>query len=458
MRNVVRASTPQPIKESLDACWKEGVVAQVMLSIFDYYLIPYGLFLGASTAQAGLLVAVPNLLSSISQFFAVRAVRLSGTRRNVVVFGTGLQAVLLIPVALLPFLSVPGKIYILVALISIFRLLGSLIGPAWGSLVSDYLPGGQRGQYFGWRSRMVGIAGMIGIGFWGAVLYMVRQVAPNLAFVVLFSSAVIFRFMSFYFVQRMVDVPVEHHPSADFTFWMFIKRFRESNFVKFILYVTSVTFAIQLAAPYFSVHMLKNLHFNYLSYMSVHLASVVAGLVTFPLWGRNIDIAGSVRTLKSTGIAIPLIPLLWMVARTPLELVLVEMFSGFIISGFGLATSNFIYDAVSPPKRVRCLGYYNLINGAAIFLGATLGGYLAERLPPLLGYPLVTLFLLSAIMRFLADFFLSRHFGEVRETAQKVSSTQLYLSVVGIRPLVGENTEPDVYPPLRPPREKYSKT
>jgi MFS family permease len=145
-----------------------------------------------------------------------------------------------------------------------------------------------------------------------------------------------------------------------------------------------------------------------------------------------------------------------MFARNPFELILIEIFSGFVMSGFGLATSNFIYDAVSAPKRVRCLAYYNLINGAAIFAGASLGGYLAERLPPLLGYRIVTLFLLSGIVRLFADLFLSRHFTEVRESAKKVSSMQLFQSVLGMRPLTGENTEMDVYPDIRPPREKRS--
>jgi MFS family permease len=458
LKNVISASLPDHIKRSLDASWKEGVVAQVMISIFDYYLIPYALFLGATNQQVGLLVAIPNLMSSLTQFIAVRGVEIAGTRRKVLIYGIGVQAVLLIPVVLLAVIPLPVKITILIVLITFYRVLGSFIGPAWGSLVSDYLPEGQRGQYFGWRQRMVSIAGIVGVSFWGSLLYLLKFVSQGFGFLVLFAAAVLFRFISFYFVHKMSDVPVHSEPGSDFTFWMFIRRFRESNFVKFILYASSITFAIQLAAPYFSVHMLKNLHFNYLSYMAVNLASVVAGIVAYPLWGRNADIIGNAKVLKSTSFMIPVIPIMWMFATNVYELVLIEMFSGFVFSGFSLAASNFIYDAVSPAKRVRCLGYYNVINGAAIFLGATLGGYLSDKLPPIFGYPIITLFLLSGICRLLADFILSPHFKEVRATTKPASSTQLYLSVVGIRPLVGENTEPEVYPDLRPEREKHEET
>jgi MFS family permease len=47
-----------------------------------------------------------------------------------------------------------------VELLLIFLILaavcGGLAGPAWGSLMSDYVPAKKRGRYFGWRSRTVG--------------------------------------------------------------------------------------------------------------------------------------------------------------------------------------------------------------------------------------------------------------------------------------------------------------
>src|SRR5690242_13626621 len=70
------------IKQSLDACYKEGIASALMMTILDYYLVPFFLFLKATTPQIGFLTAVPPLLSSFSQFFAVQAVRLAKTRRR----------------------------------------------------------------------------------------------------------------------------------------------------------------------------------------------------------------------------------------------------------------------------------------------------------------------------------------------------------------------------------------
>ncbi len=461
MRNVVRKTVPPRIRDSLRYSWKEGVAAQVSISAFDYFLIPYALFLGATTQQIGLLAAVPNFASSLSLLFAVRAVDIAGTRHNLLSYGSALQAVLLIPVIFLPFLSLSTetKMIIIILLVSIFRVLGSLIGPAWGSLMSEYLPEGQRVQYLGWRSRMVAISGIASTAFWGTLLYFIKHVSQAAGFAAIFAGVVLTRFVSFYLMSRMTDLPLKkNHTAPPFTFGNFKERLKVSNFAKFVYFVTTMTFATQLAAPYFSVYMLKDLHFDYLSYTAVQLASVVASLVAFPLWGRNADIVGNARVLKSTAFIIPFLPILWMFTANPVALVIIELFSGFIWSGFGLCTSNFIYDAVPPERRVRYLGYFNLINGGAAFAGASIGGFLAAKLPPIFGFPLITLFLLSALLRFGASLFLSHKFQEVRVSAKKISSTELYFSVIGIKPLVGENLEPEVYPPIRPPREDFHKS
>ena len=74
-------------------------------------------------------------------------------------------------------------------LVSTFRVLGSLIGPAWGSLMSEYLPEGQRVQYLGWRSRMVALSGIISTAFWGTLLYFIEQMSQATGFVAIFAGS-----------------------------------------------------------------------------------------------------------------------------------------------------------------------------------------------------------------------------------------------------------------------------
>jgi MFS family permease len=435
-------SQASQVQVSLRACVREGVAAQVMIGIFDYYLVPLALLFSASTAQIGLLIALPQLLAAFSQIFAVKSVHFVGSRKGLLTIGVGLQAAFLLPIPFLAVLHLPHRLELLLIFVSIFRVLGSLMGPAWGSIVSDYLPENKRGKFFGRRAQIISISGVIAMSFWGVFLSMMNKVSPGWGLFFVFLSAALCRFLSYYYMKQLVELP--HESTAEdekFTFWMFIKRMRVSNFVRFILFISAITFATQLCAGYFSVYMLKELHFGYFHYMAVNLASVIAGLLSFPMWGRHADLIGNARILKLTSLLIPFIPILWMFYNTPWALVGVEMISGFIWGGFNLCATNFIYDAVTPSKRVQCLCYFNLINGGALFGGAALGGLLATWLPPINGSSLITLFLISGGMRMLAYLALAHAFKEVRPSYHNVRSSQLFMSVLGVRPLVGRNIE-----------------
>ncbi|OQA56335.1 MAG: Major Facilitator Superfamily protein [Candidatus Omnitrophica bacterium ADurb.Bin277] len=427
--------------KSLNLSWKEGIPASAMQSMVDEYLIPLGLFLGATPWEIGLLVAIPNLFGSCAQFFAVRIVKVLGSRLRCLATGAVLQVAFLVPIACLAPIGMPKRISLLIFFITMFRIIGGLIGTIWGSLTSDYLRPEERGFYFGWRSRITGLAGVFGIILGGVLLFSFREISPALGFFILFALAAAARTVSAWLMAQMEDIPQGKNPGDEFTFLMFLRRFRESNFVKFVLYVASITFTTNLAAPFFSVYMLRDLQFNYLVFMFVHLGAVAAGLFSFPVWGKHADAIGNARILKLTSFLIPVIPILWMFSSNLVYLFTIEIFAGFVWGGFNLCSLNFIYDAVSPGKRIRCIGYFTFINGVAMFLGALLGGYLVERIPPIQGSRILSIFLVSGILRFASHFILSKHFHEVRETGQKVSSAELFFSVVGIRPVLGQGRD-----------------
>ena len=428
-----------PFRKSLDISWKEGIPASIMQSLTDDYSIPLALFLGATPVEIGLLVAVPSLVSSVIQLWATKAVDLAGSRLRFLVRSTAGQALCLLPIAFLPFLTVAWRITAFIVFVTLFRVFGSLISTVWGSLTSDYLPAEERGLYFGWRSRVIGIAGILGTIWGGVLLFNYRGALQATGFMILVGVAALARFLSSAVMARMQDLPAVKKSGDHFTFFMFLRRFRQSNFVKFVFYVASIMFATNLAAPFFTVYMLSNLHFNYLLFMIIRFASVVAGLISFPIWGRHADAAGNAKVLKLTSFLIPAIPLLWMISPFPAYLVCVEIFSGFVWGGFNLCALNFIYDAVSSGKRIRCLSYFAFINGIAIFLGASAGGFLVERVPPFHGSAILTVFLISGALRFLSHFILSRKFREVRITTQKISSLELFFSVTGIRQFWARN-------------------
>jgi MFS family permease len=161
--------------------------------------------------------------------------------------------------------------------------------------------------------------------------------------------------------------------------------------------------------------------------MGIQVCSSFASLVALPLWGRHADLVGNVRVLRLSSFLAALIPAFWLVSHDPAYLMLVQIWGGFAWSGVTLSAANFIYDAVTPQKRVRCIAYFNVINGAALFFGSAL-------------YGLLSLFVVSCFCRVGFYLLLSRSFREVRPT-KKASTRELLFSVVGIRPLIGRSQE-----------------
>jgi MFS family permease len=439
MEKIFAQLKKNPFLKSLQVSWKEGIPASVMQSLTDDYSIPLALFLGATPFEIGLLVAVPTLVSSILQLWTSKAVELTGSRLRCLVSSAAGQAICLLPIAFLPLLTGSWRIGMFIIFVTFFRTFGSLISTVWGSLTSDYLPAEERGRYFGWRSMIVGIAGILGTVWGGLLLFSYRGTLQAIGFVILVAVAALARFLSAGLMARMQDLPAVEKPEDHFTLFMFLRSFRRSNFVKFVFYVASIMFATTLAAPFFSVYMLHGIHFNYLLFMAIRFASVVASLISFPIWGKHADAVGNAKILKLTSFLIPVIPLLWTVSPLPSYLICVEIFSGFVWGGFNLCALNFIYEAVSSGKRIRCLSYFAVINGIAIFLGASAGGFLVERVPSFHGSAILTVFLISGALRFLSHFILSKKFSEVRLAAPKISSLELFFSVTGIRQLGGRN-------------------
>ena len=66
----------------------------------------------------------------------------------------------------------------------------------------------------------------------GLVLYSFGEISYSAGFCLLFGSAALARFASGYFISRMDEPPHRSDPASDFTFLMFIARFRQSNFLK----------------------------------------------------------------------------------------------------------------------------------------------------------------------------------------------------------------------------------
>ena len=245
-------------------------------------------------------------------------------------------------------------------------------------------------------------------------------------FMILFTLAMTARIISRYFIKKQYEPKLELKKGYYFSFLQFIKKASNNNFGKFAIYRSLMWFAASIAAPFFAVYMLKNLQFNYTTYMIVILSPTLFSLLMIKVWGKFADKYGNYTVLKITGILVPLYPILWLISESPIFLILgPQLIGGIVFGGFNLAAANFIFDSVTPQKRGLAVSYFNLLNGIGIFLGATTGALLIKYLQINFMDIILFIFLISAFARMIVSLIMLPKFKEIRETKPFDSSKAL---------------------------------
>jgi len=427
-------------EKSLKASFQDGIFASIALGVTANYITPFMLFIGANNFQIGLLASIPQLFTSIIQLTTTEIAKIIKSRLKTIYIFVFLQALTFFLISLVFFIPINLQIAMGIFLITLNSIFGSMTQPVWMSLMSDTVDSDKYGKYFAWRGKILGFIVFISGLIAGSYLFIVHN--KIVGFISLFLLAGICRIISGIYVSKMDDLPVRNIDNTNnnfgekFSYIQFIRRFKESNFVKFVLFISLFNFATFLAAPFFAVYMLDELKFKYSTYTIIVSSGCLGGLLFLPLWGNFTDKYGNVKIIKTSAIFIVIMPLLWLFSKNPVYLTIVNFFGGYIWSGYNLATVNFIFDAVSSEKRTRCVSYFNFTNGFFIFLGSFIGGWLAKNLPGLiLNSSLLTLVFISAVMRFFVNIFMLKSFNEVKKV-EKIEDRELLYAIFGLKPML----------------------
>jgi len=406
--------TEDDVKKSLKYSIYDGAAFAVMDGLTSSFLTPFAVALNASVNFIAALTYVPQLIGAFMQLFAAKVVEIIKDRRKILVVGSLIHAVLWIPLLLIPY-ATPKQKFLLIVYVTLQNIIAQLMNPVWNSLMGDIVPMYERGRFFGLRNRVVGATSFIAALAAGFILNYFSPKNPFLGFTILFVIAFIARFISAAFRSMMYNPPPDLVHAEKFSLLDFVKRMEKTNYGHFVIYIVLFKFAVNIASPFFAVYMLIDLGFTYLQFTAIIASELIASFVAFGIWGRLIDEKGTKFVLYVTGMMTPIVPLLWLFSRNFYYLTIIEIFSGIAWAGFNLSSSNFIFDAVKPENRVRCIAYYKFFEGIAVFVGALLGGFLINKIPAWIfisSIPFV--FLISGILRLLVSLLLLPTLKEAR--------------------------------------------
>lgn len=398
----------------------DGVFAHIFANLTGSMFLPaFALILGASTLHIGILAAAP-FFATLAQFFGAFLVEKYHRRKRTTVIFAFLSRAIWIFVILSSLLLAKENPATLLLLLILFvishHILASITGVAWLSWMAALVPEEIRGRFFGMRNSILGAFNIVFTILAGRFLdWYTRaepRVSPTGGFELLFGFAVLCGMTSVVFLIRKPR-PLEQVYALKLNLKkLYATPLKHRAFRKFAWFAAYWSLAIKIAAPFFIVYMLQELHFDYTFIALLVVSSAFADMAGMWIWGQFSDRLGNKPVLMISSIFISIIPLLWFFSRADLPyihllIILLHLISGFFWAGFNLCSVNLVFAMAPKERNTGFFAWWAAFNGLASGLGAILGGVLAKFLPDLLSsfdlfsaFEFKAIFLLSALLRF----------------------------------------------------------
>jgi len=427
-----KKSVAKKIEEAKRVSIREGGFYSITSNMGAAYFTPFALLLRATATQIGILNAIMHLIPSLLQLQTSRLIE-KYSRKKIVLRSIAFQTMLWIPmilVGVLFYFGVPYMVPLLILLVGMYFGFNGVAHIAWFSWMGSLVGKHERGKYFSRRNRVIYTVSIIAIISGALILEFFKRkgiIQGNellytlIGFSVLFFIAFLARSWTVHLFRKQYDPKISVRKKDYFSFRDFLKSISKTAVGRFALFRGFMSIALGIASPFYAVYMLRDLGFSYVWFVAIVVSTMLFNILFLPLQGKISDKFGNIRLMRICAHLFFLIPLFWYLSSfiqndLAVKLFLIfapSMISGFTVSGYMLATENYLLDAVKPRKRSYATTYVNLIVGFSIFIGALIGSGIAWLELEFMN-PILLIFLVSAVLRFLVGFLGISHLSEVR--------------------------------------------
>jgi MFS family permease len=385
----VTAIEQQQLDDSLRWIMRNGVGIQIMETLaVGAFLTAFALQLGANNLFIGLLAAVPHL-SQLAQLPGVWLVDKSRERRKIYLRAGMVARPMMLVIALVAFLpDGPIALGVLLLAFTLRYVAGAILAVAWNSWMRDLVPDSQMGKVFGNRQQLMIIIGalvsLVAAGF--VDLWKVYAPYPaTFGYSIMYALSFLFGAYAVWCARHIVE-PKLVPPEDDLHLLdRLMAPLADRNFKRLLKFMASWSFAVNLAAPFFAVMMLKGMGMSLTWVVFLSTLSQVAGFLTVRVWGTAADRITNKAVLAFCGplfIAcifawtfVPYDPGHW--ATIPL-LAAIHVFTGIASAGVSLAGGNITLKLAPKGDATAYLASSSVVNAAAAGIAAVLGGLTAD--------------------------------------------------------------------------------
>ena len=365
----------------------DGVASQTM-GVFTTgaFLVAFALHLGASNVTIGLIAAIQPF-SQIMQIPAIYLVARYRKRRALVVLTCIAARLPWFGVAAIPLLLPAGaRIPALLLCLCLYFGIGAIASCSFNSWMRDFIPERIMGSFFARRltlSTAIGAALCLVAGF--AVDYYQQKTGDVLGiYSVYFVIGGVAGLIGTFFLSRIPE-PAMPPTAVSGLFETLSAPFRQANFRNLISFLGLWNLAINFAAPFFTVYMLKRLGMSMGYVLALSVLSQIMNVVFFRIWGSLADRFSNKSVLSVSGWFFVLSFLLWpfttMPEAHPLTLPLlvgIHVLAGISTAGVALCSGNIALKAAPKGQATAFLAVNALVTGIAATIAPICGGLLAD--------------------------------------------------------------------------------
>lgn len=381
--------TAQDVERGLRVVVREGIASQTMATLTGgAFLVAFALKLGASNLLIGLLAAIPPL-AQLLQIPSIYLVKRIPNRRGITLFASASSRVVWLAIAMIPLLGEGASgLTILAAGLLASGAFGAAASCAWNPWIHDLIPSDRLGSFFARRMVWTTAAGMV-LSV-GAALFIDHWESSFLGldlwgYSILFGAGLLGGILSLYLITRIPEPRMSPVESETHLLELLLRPLRDLNFRRLILFLSTWSFAINLAAPFFTVYLLREIGFSLTTVIALSVLSQLVNILFLRIWGEMSDRLSNKSVLALSGPLLLVSVLAWTFTTLPDRYVLtipllvaIHILMGISIAGVTLAAGNIVLKLAPRGQSTAYLATSNLWNSVAAGIAPIVGGLLAD--------------------------------------------------------------------------------
>jgi MFS family permease len=382
---------PADVDKGMRMLMYDGAFAQTMV-VFTTggFLIGFALELGASNTVVGVISAVGPLFQIVQlpSIFLVERIRL---RRMLTVVTAFAGRMSWIAIAGLPFLvDERFRIPLFLLLLAMHYGLGAVAGCAYNSWIRDVIPIKSFGTFFARRMAVATFTGAV-LSVAGAILvdwYRDNRGTPMPAYAIVFLIAAASGLIAVCALGRIAE-PTMPADTGGSLANVLRQPFRDANFRQLLIFLGLWNFAVNFAAPFFAVYLLRRLGLSMTWVIGLSVLSQIVNVLFFRLWGRTADRFSNKSVLAISGPLFIFSFLMWPFTTLPDRhmftiplLIAIHVLAGISTAGVTLCAGNLAFKLAPYGKATAYLAVNALICGVAATISPILAGIAGDWFDP----------------------------------------------------------------------------